>query len=90
MPLDADHKNICKFATENSDYEQVEQNIMRLVKGALELQAAVERERRRSSASAFFGSPRPFSESQFSSPTLNSDGYTSTDMLGHYGGPICE
>jgi hypothetical protein len=90
VPFDANHNNICKFATENSDYEQVEQNIMRLVKGALELQAVAERKRRRSSASPFFSSPHPFSERQFSSPTLNSDGYTSTDMLGHYNGPICK
>ncbi|KAF2178079.1 hypothetical protein K469DRAFT_676405 [Zopfia rhizophila CBS 207.26] len=88
VPFDADHNNICKFATENSDYEQVEQNVMRLVEGALTTAAG--RERRRSSASPFFGSPRRFSEPQFSSPALSSDGFSSTDMLGHYGSPIFE
>ncbi|KAJ4300830.1 hypothetical protein N0V90_002918 [Kalmusia sp. IMI 367209] len=31
IPVDADHNDICKFATEDGEYEQVEQNIKRLV-----------------------------------------------------------
>ena len=70
LALDADHNNICKFATERGDYEQVESEIIRLATEAVTAAAErrrpppsmsrIDEESRRPSTSPFFNSPLPF------------------------------
>lgn len=97
LAIDRDHSQICKFATEDGVYEQVEQEILRLIDDALAVAAerAVlttpnlnEQNGRLLSTSPFFNSPRLFLGRQFSSPTLNGGSFMSTDAPGKRSGPI--
>lgn len=92
LAIDADHKNICKFASEEGDYEQVEGEIIRLVTEAVTAAAErrqspssmsrVDEESRRSSTSTFFNSPLLF----FGRP----GGTPSSDEMAVHKSRICE
>jgi len=87
--MDRDHNDICKFATEDGDYEQVEGEIVRLIDGAITsaiqrglLKTPSEQDTRRSSPSPFFNSPLLSwgrqSSSSSSSPAMNPNWFASS------------
>lgn len=89
LGMDRDHNDICKFATEDGDYEQVEGEIVRLIDGAITsaiqrglLKTPSEQDTRRSSPSPFFNSPLlswgPQSSSSSSSPAMNPNWFASS------------
>jgi len=70
VPMDADHNGICKFASEDSVYEQVEGNIRDLIDGAVEIatyRSALAQDQARKTPTI---SPLLSFTRQFSSPLL--------------------